>query len=170
MASGVLAATSVLPDAAAAPRPRARWWTWAAVAGLFALGAAGVGYLVTNEVHVNSQFDQAHASLDRTSARFGAVLGDLAAVRRTLGTTDGQVGADATSLSRDTAQLEGVETALALARANVSQQGSAITDLQTCLGGVEQSLNALAVGDLNTAIAQLSAVAAPCRDVLGTGG
>ena len=59
-------------------------------------------------------------------------------------------------------QLQGVEAALAGARASVSTQTKAMDDLRTCLGGVEQGLNALSVGDRVHAVNALSAVSTDC--------
>ncbi|MGP0029217.1 MAG: hypothetical protein ACLPVF_01785 [Acidimicrobiales bacterium] len=170
MASSVLAAESDLEAAAPTGRPRRRWRTWVLGVSLCALGAAGLGYLVGNEAQANTQFDQAHASLDRTGEHFTVVLADLDAVRQSLRVADGHVGADTATFTEDTTELKGIEATLALARANVAHQGSTIADLQTCLGGVEQALNALSVGDLNDAIGQLTTVTPACQEVLGSDG
>jgi hypothetical protein len=86
------------------------------------LGTAA--WVANNEVQVNTAFDRAHRSLDTTTHHRRMVLADLAGVRASLTAVDGQVGLDATTLSQDTMQLQGVETALTNARANVSSQTS----------------------------------------------
>jgi hypothetical protein len=51
---------------------------------------------------------------------------------------------------------------LSAAQAHVTQQASLITSLQSCLVGVEQALNELAVGNQTSAIAALNGVSTSC--------
>ncbi len=156
-------------DVTGAPerRPRARWIL---VALVIAVLAATFGYLAGNEVQANTQFDQTHRSLDTTRGHIHSVLSELASVRRQLGTVDGQVKADGAALAQDTSQLQGVKKALTDAQAHVTQQASTIGNLQTCLGGVEQALNALAVADQNHAIDALDAVSTSCAQAVASNG
>ena len=55
-------------------------------------------------------------------------------------------------------------------RSDVSQQTTVISDLQTCLGGVQEALNALAVADQNLAIDILNSVAPDCSGAVASGG
>ncbi len=64
--------------------------------------------------------------------------------------------------NQDASQLLGAQTSLAAAQTHVTQQASLITSLQTCLVGVEQALNALAVGKQAKAIAALNSVSTSC--------
>ena len=73
-----------------------------------------------------------------------------------------QVGSDTVALSQDSSQLLGAQTSLSAAQTHVTQQASLITSLQSCLVGVEQALNELAVGNQASAIAALNAVSASC--------
>ena len=68
-------------------------------------------------------------------------------VRHDLDTVNGQVAVDATALDNDTTKLDGAKTALAHASTDLSLENLAVAGLHTCLGGVEQALNALATGD-----------------------
>jgi capsule polysaccharide export protein KpsE/RkpR len=149
------------------PRRRSRW-ILAALA--VAVLAATLGYVADNEVQSNTQFDQAHAALDATTHHIDIVLANLTTVRHELGVVNAQVSAAGTALAQDAAQLEGAQRALANARANVAQQGAMIGNLQTCLGGVEQASNALAVGDQNRAIEALDAVSTSCASAVASGG
>ena len=72
------------------------------------------------------------------------------------------MGSDSTALSQDTSQLLGAQTSLAAAKAHVTQQALLIGSLKTCLAGVEQALNELAVGKQSGAIAALNSVSASC--------
>jgi hypothetical protein len=144
--------------------------SWIVAVASFALFAAALGYLVGNQVQVNTQFDQAHASLHLTRHQTTVVESDLAAVRRDLRILDAQVQTDTASLASDSTQLTSVQAALLQAQSTVSQQGSTITDLQSCLGGVEQSLNALSVGDQNKGLQALGAVSGVCQSVASASG
>jgi hypothetical protein len=52
----------------------------------------------------------------------------------------------------------------------VSEQASLLNSLHECLGGVEQALNALAVGDQSKAADALKWVAAPCSAAVNASG
>ena len=125
--------------------------------------ATGLGYLVGNEVQANTQFDQAHRSLDLTRGRIHGVDAHLAAVQRQLAGLRGQVTQDSATLATDTATLNGVKAALERSQATVGRQNAASGSLHTCLGGVEEALNALSLGDQKHALAALGAVAPSCR-------
>ena len=150
-------------------RPSRRW-RWVAIVGVFALFAGTLGYVTGNEVQANTQFDQAHRSLDATRLQTAVVAQDLTAVRHDLDAVNGQVAVDSTTLANDTTKLDGAMTALANAQANVSQQTSATVNLHTCLGGVERALNALALGDPNRAVSALNAVASSCASAVSANG
>ena len=127
-------------------------------------------WLANNEVRVDNGFDRVHRSVDTANHDRRLVLADLAGVRADLDTVDGQVGVDTTTLAQDTTQLQGVESALTGAQADVSTQTSLKQDLQVCLAGVEQALNAISVGDQDHAIAALDAVAASCTSAFSADG
>lgn len=148
-------------------RPRHhRKWGVAIVA--LAVLAGALGFVVRNEVQTNTEFDQAHHSLDVTRSHLDVAVADLATVRRGLSVVKGQVGVASTTLAQDTAQLQRVQKALASAQANVTHQTSIIGDLNVCLGGVEQALNALAVGDQTHAIDALNTVSASCASAVAS--
>jgi chromosome segregation ATPase len=156
------------PVTSARPPPRRRKWVIAVAA--FAGFAAAMGYVTGNEVQANTQFDQTHHALSVTRHRIDVVLAELATVRHDLSVVNGQVSAYTTALAQDTTQLKGVQAALANAQSDVSHQTSTIADLHTCLGGVEQALNALAVSDQNRAVGALDAVATSCTNAAASSG
>ena len=172
MTTGVLEATRLADDeethGSSEPTGQRRSWLVGFVA--FAVFAAGLGYLVGNQVQSNTQFDRTHGSLTFTQHDSGVVQAALTSVRRNLRAVDHQVNQSAASLSSDTAQLHQVQTALTQAQANVSNQGSDITALKSCLGGVEQALNALSVDDEQTAVDALTAVSSSCQSALTSNG
>jgi chromosome segregation ATPase len=105
-----------------------------------------------------------------TRRQIASTSADLETVRHELDAVDEQVIADSTNLAQETSQLQGVQKALTTAQANVTHQTGTIDELQTCLGGVEQSLNALAVGDQGRAIDALDAVATNCASAVAHDG
>jgi hypothetical protein len=133
-----------------------------------AVFAGAMGYVARNEVQANTEFDQAHHSLDVTRSHIDVTVADLATVRQELSVVKGQVGAASTTLAQDTAQLQRVQNALASAQANLAHQTLIIGDLNVCLGGVEEALNSLAVADPTHAIDALNAVSESCASAVAS--
>jgi hypothetical protein len=127
-----------------------------------ALFAAALGSLVADQVEEHSQYDRTHTSLGVTQQRTRTVSAQLQELSHDLHVLKTQVGSDTTALSQDSSQLLGAQTSLSAAQAHVTQQASLITSLQSCLVGVEQALNELAVGNQVRAIAALNAVSTSC--------
>lgn len=143
------------------PRPSRRTrWVLGITAGV--LFAAALGVLVADQVQAHDQYGRARGALGVTRQRTHTVSEQLAAVRRDLSVLQTQVGSDNTALTQDASQLLGAQTSLAAAQSHVSQQASLISSLQACLPGVEQALNALAVGNQADAIAALNSVSVSC--------
>lgn len=149
------------------PRHRQRWIVGALV--LAVLGAS-LGYLTGNEAQANTEFDQTQYSLGVIKHHTDIALADLRTIRQQLDVVNGQVGADSTALTEDTAQLQGVQKVLSNAQATVTNQTLTIGDLQACLGGVEQALNALAVNDQSRAIDALDATSTSCASAVASDG
>lgn len=155
------------------PTPRRRhprWARWVVSIAAGALFATVLGYLIADQEQARDQYGRAHTALGVTRQRTDTVTAQLAEVRHDLSLLENQVGTDTTALSQDAAQLLGAQTSLAAAQAHVTQQASLITSLQTCLVGVEQALNALAVGQQAKAIAALNSVSSSCTAAEAAGG
>ena len=150
-----------------ATAPRRQWFV--RIAACAAL-AAGIGWLIGNQVQADAQYGRAHTALRDAVHQRATVLSELAAVKENLRLVNGQVEQTNRALTNDTVQLREVETALANAQSNVSSQQSTIAALHSCLGGVEQSLNALSVGDENSADNALVAVSADCKSAVTADG
>jgi hypothetical protein len=138
---------------------RTRWVVGIAAGALF---AAALGYLIADQEQAHDRYGRAQTALGVTRHRTHTTSAQLAEVRRDLSLVETQVGSDTTALNQDAAQLLGAQTSLAAAQSHVTQQASLINSLQTCLIGVEQALNALAVGKQANAIAALNAVSKSC--------
>lgn len=158
----------VLPDDRRRNRFRRRTW----IIGLLALAvvSTAIGYVASDERSANTRFDQTHQALNLTRRSIDKVVTTLGVTRHELVAVDGQVGDDTATLAKDSSQLKGAVTALANARAHVSDQATVLSDLQICLGGVQQALNALAVGGQSLAISALNSVASSCQGAVAASG
>jgi hypothetical protein len=150
-----------------ARRRRVRWMRWVSAVVVGALFATALGVLINDQVAERGQFDRARTALGLAHHRIADVKLDLARLRHDVELLRAQVGSSSAALHQDAAQLEAAKAALVAAQADVSQQGSRIGSLHACLSGVEPALNALAVGDRSTAIAELSSVATSCAAASG---
>jgi hypothetical protein len=138
---------------------RTQWILWTAAVVFL---AAALGYLVPDQVQARDRYVQAHTALGVTLHRTHTAAAQLDEVRRDLSILKAQVGSDTTALSQDTLHLLGAQTSLDAAKAHVTQQALLISSLKTCLAGVEQALNELAVGKQPGAITALNSVSASC--------
>jgi hypothetical protein len=168
MTSGLVVAEHTTPTESADGPPvdssrRRRPWR-ALLAALVV--AAALGYVASNEVRTDHTFDHTRQSLNATQQQLTTVQADLTQLRHTLRSLDGQAVQTKAALTSDFAQLLHTEVALAKSEGTVSSQGTTISTLQLCLGGVTQALNALSVGDQQTAIAALNDVSASCQSAV----
>jgi septal ring factor EnvC (AmiA/AmiB activator) len=135
-----------------------------------ALTLAALGFLVSDQVQEHTRFDGVQSSLASTRHAAAAVAADLTSLRRDLSRVTSQLESDTTALNRDSAQLKGAETALLATQVHVTQQASRITTLHTCLSGVEQALNALAVNKQARALTVLGFVSSSCTAASASSG
>ena len=150
-------------------RRRAPRMKWVAVVVSAAAFGCALGYLVNDQVHANDRYDRSRASLEVTRRNVATATQQLAVARRELALVTAQVGNDSTALAQDESQLQAAQSALSAALAHVSHQTTQISLLHTCLGGVEQALNALAVNRQASAIFALRAVSASCTEATSSG-
>jgi hypothetical protein len=124
--------------------------------------ALALAYVISDQVQARDRYAQAQAALGVTLQRTHATGAQLDEVHRELSILKTQVGSDSTAFSQEFSQLLGAQTSLAAAKAHVTQQALLISSLKTCLAGVEQALNELAVGKQPGAIAALNSVSVSC--------
>jgi hypothetical protein len=151
-------------------RPLTRRGRWVIVIASCTVLAAVVGYLVTDQVQQRDQFNHSRAALSGDRAHISAVSAQLASVQHNLVVLTHQLGNDTTAFDQDASQLKAAQTALSAAQAHVTQQATLITSLQTCLGGVERALNALAVDHRSRAFALLESVSSSCTTAAAASG
>lgn len=156
-------------EAKAPARRRRLTWRKRLILSLVAaaLFASTLGYLIDDQIFEYERFDRAHASLVITRHRTATVVRNLAVLRHEVAVLMTQVASGMTTWSQDTAQLKSAQSALALVQADVSQQSTRIGALHTCLGGVQQALNVLAINNQTTAVSELNSVASSCAAASG---
>jgi hypothetical protein len=147
-----------------------RWRYWVVAAAACTVFIAGLGFLVGNATIANTDFEAARSALDHTRQQAKDVEVQLTLARRDLHIVTREVAQATTARARDTTQLQEIQTALANAQVTVTTKGSAIANLHACLSGVEQSLNALAVGDQKSALSVLNAASTSCNSAVTTDG
>jgi chromosome segregation ATPase len=143
-------------------RRRTRWLRLGLTLMAGALFASTLGYLIDDQVAEHEHLDQVRVALTLTRHRSAEVTRDLTQLRHDITLLTAQVAANSATWNQDQGELKAASTALAITQADVSQQSSRITALHTCLGGVQQALNALAVNDQPSAIAALHSVSSSC--------
>jgi hypothetical protein len=154
----------VRPEPPQRLRSLVRWGVALVAAAVF---LASLGWLIDDQVQARDQADRAQVALRATRHTAGQVAQQLAKLRHDVEVLATQVGSDTTAYDQDAAELKAAQSDLAATQADVTQQASMITALHTCLGGVEQALNALAVGNQASAIGELSSVATSCSTASG---
>jgi len=95
--------------------------------------------------------------------RLQLTIGRAHAAEHRLDTVAAQSTAAGTTLSTETAQLTAAQAQLASTEADVFTNGVSISQLDTCLAGVERALNQISLNDQQGAAASLDGVAAACR-------
>ena len=143
-------------------RRRTRWLRLGLIFMAAALFASTLGYLIDDQVAEHEHFDQVRAALSLTHHRSAEVTRDLTELHHDITLLTAQVAANSSTWNQDEGELKAASTALAITQADVSQQSSRITALHTCLGGVQQALNALAVNNQPSAVVALHSVSSSC--------
>lgn len=143
---------------------------WLVLVVSLALLGGVIGTLLVDAARTNHRYDHARHVLAVTRGTSRVVALDLAAARKDLQLVTTQVGNDTTALAQDTSQLQGARSALTAAQAHVFEQASLLNSLHTCLAGVEQALNALAVGNQSKAADALKWVSTPCSAAVNASG
>jgi hypothetical protein len=152
------------------PGRRHRRRRWAVLVSSVALVGVALGALLLDAADVNHHYDHARHVVAVTRGTTSVVSRQLATARTDLRLVTQQVGNDTTALAQDTSQLQGARSALSAAQAHVFEQASLLNSLHECLGGVEQALNALAVGNQSKAADALKWVSASCSTAVNASG
>jgi len=148
-------------------RRQTRWVRWTLAVLAFALVASTLGYLIDDQKSENEHYDRIHRSLVFTRHRTTDVHHDLAVLRHDVAVLMGQVASTSTSWTQDTSQLKTAQYELAVVQSDVTQGSTRIGSLHTCLAGVQQALNALAINNQAVAVSDLNAVSSSCSESSG---
>ena len=145
-----------------------RWTGWVLAVVVGAILAALFGSLVDDHISEDQQFNRLRTTLETTSHRANKEATDLSDLRHAVRALRSDVGTDTATWSQDTAELKSAYAALVITQSDISQQSSRIGALHTCLGGVQQALNALAISDQASAVSALDSVSSSCSTASGT--
>ena len=145
---------------------------------------------ILSDLSVRTELRNERSSLRVTQGRLSTTLKTLSSVETTLASTTSNRDAlrvalqiTAWELSSAKADLASTQGALASANTNLAStqsnlanantglylQGTAISALNTCLSGIEQALNQIAVGNQSGALHSISGVAGSCQTTQGVG-
>jgi len=115
-------------------------------------------------VAANRQLGRTDDSLNAIRDQLRQTTTRVAAARAKLAAVTGETAAAGRTLETETSQLASDQAELAKAQSGVQAKGVSISELDTCLSGVEQALNQIAVGDQAGAAKTLDGVSGNCRD------
>jgi hypothetical protein len=146
------------PDAAALHRRTRR-----RLAVTYAVGGVMLVAAVVAAFAVHAQLGRTDGSLASTSAGLHRTIAQVATARKDLAAVSNQSTVAASVLSAESAQLAADQQQLAAAEATIHAKGVSISDLDTCLSGVEKALNQISLGDRGGAAATLGGVSASCQ-------
>ncbi len=145
-------------------RPGRRHRPVAYAVELLVLAAA----LVT-AVDLHAQLGRTNGSLTSTRAELHRTIGQVAVAREELATVSDQSNAAARTLETETVQLAADQQQLSDAEASIHAKGVSISDLVTCLSGVERALNQISLGNQSGAATTLNGVSSSCRSARPSG-
>jgi hypothetical protein len=136
---------------------------------IVAVGLALLTAATVVAVNSRAHLDRTRSSLDATRAELHHTLAQVAGARNVLAAADAHSEAAAHTLAGLSAQLSTDQAHLAQAQINQYSKGVSISELDTCLAGVEQALNQIALGNQSGAATTLDGVAANCRSAEPSG-
>jgi len=120
-------------------------------------------------VFAHYQQQRSVTPLNAERARLRNAESLLQTARSKLAAVESQSDAAGHSLESATNQLAADQTKLARAQAEAYAQGVSISQLDTCLSGVEKSLNQISMGDQTAAAATSSGGGANCPNAEPSG-
>lgn len=147
---------------------RSGWRRWI-VGGGIALALCAVVAAIATDVHAHARERAEVGSLAAAEQRLALVRSDLRTTDAATTVSVQRRSALETSIGTALSQLTTTNDALTGTDADASLQGSDITTLEACLGGVEGAYNQIAGNDNNQAAQDISAVSGPCLSLAGGG-
>jgi len=134
-----------------------------AIAALLAVTVLAAGsLLVLSDVRARAEIRTTEVSMTSAAGRLSAIEGNLARVEERLTGARARRAAAVRSFDRAQATLSATQASLARAQAGVRSEGVDLGVLDTCVGGVEEALNQIAVGQTSGGLASLRAASSSC--------
>jgi len=144
------------PTATGAERRRPVWWAVMVVGLALLIGLTLWGArLRAEDAAANRRLDAGRAAVRHT-------LAVLRSTEAHLVSEDGARTRATATLDLETTLLRGTEADLTREQSTITAQGVDITELSSCLAGVQVALNAVSLGDDARAIASLQAAGPAC--------
>lgn len=110
-----------------------------------------------------AQLHRTDAELATVQARVQQTVARIQVTRVALHKVSVQSAAAARMLGTESSELATDQSHLSAAEADVTTNGVNISDLNTCLSGVQQALNEISLGDRPDAVASLDRVGPTCK-------
>jgi hypothetical protein len=118
---------------------------------------------IVTGVKGHARLQQTNVSTIAVYARLQRTFTELSTIRAHLATATSQSAAAGTTLAAASDQLTTIQTQLASAQTGVRLDGVSISELDTCLSGVDRTLNEISLGDQAGAATSLREVSAACQ-------
>ncbi len=145
---------------------RRRWLT----AGVVVLAAAALGAATWTDVRASSRSSREQDSLTAATRELATLRHDVALTRFATAVTTDRRHQLETTIATTLAQLATANTSLASTNADSQAQGAGIATLQQCLAGIKSAFNEIADRNNTQAAQDISAVSAPCTELVGGAG
>ena len=129
----------------------------------FAVGAVMLVAATVVGINAHAQLNRTHSSVASTRAELRHAQTLVAETKAELTKVSGQAATSRRALASASAQLSAAQAKLAADQVDVFSKGVSISQLDTCVSGVEQALNQISLGDPTGAATTLNGVAANCR-------
>jgi hypothetical protein len=146
-----------------APRPSKPARTWLRPGLVYAVGSLVLIALIVAAVNGTNRLQRTNDSITATRAELHRTATEVVKARAQLAVSTNQSDAAGRALAAAASQLTQVRAELASAQAGVRLDGVSISELDSCLSGVDQALNQISLGDQAGAAASLGQVAANCK-------
>ncbi len=148
-------------------RRRRRIWLTAVI---LVLGVAVLVAAIWTDVDSRNRSNEERAALAAANAHLATLRHDVATTQAAKAVASAKRDSLQASIASTTSQLAAANGALANANVHAYVQGVGITTLQTCLGGVKNTLSQIAARDNTRAAKDISAVSGPCTQLAGGSG
>lgn len=147
---------------------RSGWRRWI-VGGSIALALGAVVAAIATDVHAHARERGELSSLVAAEQRLALVRSDLRATNAATTVAVERRSVLETSIGSVISQLTTTNRALSGTDADAALQGTDITTLEACLGGVEGAYDQIAANDNSQAAQDISGVSGPCLSLAGGG-